>query len=353
MRWLRSETDVEPEVLLWRGGELVPHFEALAPTSVVHQHLRRRSIGENVELGIEELGLRPVARAVRRARVRRHRSRVHPDLVYLNGVGASVPLAALGPSPSSPVLAHVHELADGAARAVAPELGSAFWTLPRRWVAVAPRVARFVEDQGVAAGVVDVVPGFIPDHPRGERARDVAPASGAAPLVVALGAGSWRKGIDLFVSLAASLHHRRPDVRFAWVGRLDDPDRVGADVAAAGLVDVLALPGEVEDPAPWLAAADLVVSTAREDPFPLAGLEALAGGTRVITFDNGGLADLVATGDRADVVAPLDLVAMSDRIEAVLADPTPPPGLVERVRRDHTVDVVGPALYDAMQRTVG
>ena len=111
---------------------------------------------------------------------------------------------------------------------------------------------------------------------------------------------------------------------------------------------MLDLPGEVEDPAPWLARATVLVSTAREDPFPLVGLEAGAAGVPVVAFDSGGLTELLADG-RGTVVGPLDVAAMVDAVVAMLGDPTGAALAAERLRHhvaaQHTPERMGQALW--------
>src|SRR5690606_1476351 len=95
------------------------------------------------------------------------------------------------------------------------------------------------------------------------------------PLVTAVGPLTARKGPERFVDLLAELDATL-DVRGVWIGA--DPTQamwreVHHDLRRLGRPDLVTLQPPVAAPAAMIAAADVVVSTAREDPFPLGLLE--------------------------------------------------------------------------------
>jgi glycosyltransferase involved in cell wall biosynthesis len=109
-------------------------------------------------------------------------------------------------------------------------------------------------------------------------------------LVLGAGIGTVRKGMDLFVEVAAGMRGiGRPSVRFAWVGGEEDPlfPLIAADVDRPCLDHVRLFPS-VPDLDPWLAAADVFLHTARFDAFPLVCLQAAAHATPVVAFDGVG-----------------------------------------------------------------
>jgi glycosyltransferase involved in cell wall biosynthesis len=347
LRWLREHAEVEADLVCWRGGPLVPDFEALVPTMVVHRDLWGRTAGETIALGLRELRLHPLARTYERLVVDRRLPADEVDLVYCNGAGSAVLLHHL-PESSTPRLVHLHELRTGVERSVPADLAGRFLPGATRVVAVADLVAEVaVTELGVPRDRVAVVPGCLPWHPPADT---VAPDV-ECPLVGSVGAGSRRKGVDLFVPVARAVANRQPgDLAFAWVGRLDDPAEVAADVEAARLT--VHRPGEVADPRPWLERMDVYVSTAREDPFPLATLEAMAAGVPVVSFDNGGMADLLRAHDQA-VVAPLDIGAMAEAVGRALDPSRPQAGRAEEVRAEFAVERIGPRLVEQMEQAVG
>jgi glycosyltransferase involved in cell wall biosynthesis len=74
--------------------------------------------------------------------------------------------------------------------------------------------------------------------------------------------------------------------------------------------------GNVSDVAPWIAAADVLLHTARLDAFPLVCLHSALAGTPVVGFDGvGGLREMMG---EATVSAPYpDVTALARTVEAL------------------------------------
>lgn len=109
-------------------------------------------------------------------------------------------------------------------------------------------------------------------------------------LVIGAGIGTARKGIDIFMEVAAAAHRRGLDrVYFSWLGGESDELhwRVRAESRRLQL-NRLRWFGTVTDVDRWLAAADIFLHTARLDAFPLVCLHAAAVGTPVVSFKGAG-----------------------------------------------------------------
>ena len=329
LRWVRRSTDTEVQLVLWRGGPLVDAFAEVADVTVLHPPPGRRSGAETADAVLAKLGRaeRVAAwRAGRRLRVAPH------DVCLLNGAGSALVAPHLPPART---VSWVHELDRGLTFSLRGP-GRERFLGAESVVAVADVVAdRLVDGWGVDRDRVTVLRGCLPDRVPG--GRQIDPGEGP-PLVASVGAGSWRKGIDLFVDVAAGVRERQADVRFAWVGPLDEPLRS----------DLVELPGEVADPTPWYERMAVFCATAREDPFPLVGLEAGAAGVPIVAFDSGGISELLADG-RGTVVPPQDVDAMADAVVSALADPPSTGPLREHVAAHHTIDVMGPALWEQLR----
>lgn len=105
-----------------------------------------------------------------------------------------------------------------------------------------------------------------------------------ATVALGVGFGDHRKGLDIFAEMAASSATAADGspLHFVWVGRHDTYDpRIAAAVDKAGS-DRLHLVGFVTDTQPYYQAADVLVLTSREDPFPSVVLEALMIGLPVV-----------------------------------------------------------------------
>jgi glycosyltransferase involved in cell wall biosynthesis len=139
---------------------------------------------------------------------------------------------------------------------------------------------------------------------------------------IVLGSGSieWRKGVDLFVSVAERVVPMYPDIYFVWVGgetregRNRDFDKIQYDLKQMGLAKRVVFTGQLSEPHDIFSRADIFALTSREDPFPLVCLEAGSFGKPVICFaDAGGIPELVE--DDAGAIAPYgDVEAFADRV---------------------------------------
>jgi glycosyltransferase involved in cell wall biosynthesis/predicted nucleic acid-binding Zn-ribbon protein len=117
-----------------------------------------------------------------------------------------------------------------------------------------------------------------------------------APLIVNAGFGDHRKGPDLFGEVAIAVAKALPGSRFAWVGALEPKlhAKMMSMVQDAGLVGSLVMPGFTSDVDAFLAGADAMALTSREDPYPSVALEALQHGVPVVAFEGtGGVASLL------------------------------------------------------------
>ncbi len=151
-------------------------------------------------------------------------------------------------------------------------------------------------------------------------------------LAIGVGYGDLRKGFDLFLQLWRATRRRRQPVHLLWLGDLDPQLRLhlGAEIAAAEAAGGgVHAPGWRDDVAAWLSAADALLLTSREDPYPSSVLEAAGAGLPAIAFaGSGGAPALLEATGGGDVVPLGDTAAMA---RALLARGVTPPA--ERQRR--------------------
>jgi glycosyltransferase involved in cell wall biosynthesis len=210
-----------------------------------------------------------------------------PALVHVNTVTA-LPEAVAARREGRRVLLHVHEMLGVGLRSAV-----AGWVAGRSCdlvVAVSRSSADALSRRGVAAEVI----------PNGVRAplTPVARDRGAGGVVVGtLGTVSRRKGSDVFVAAARLVMKEEPGTEFRMVGPLaDGPEREWAEAVveaarAAGIVY-----GMTDHPFAELSEWDLFALPSREDPFPLATLEAMASGLPVIASGIDGIVEQVTEG---------------------------------------------------------
>lgn len=138
---------------------------------------------------------------------------------------------------------------------------------------------------------------------------------GTPPRVVCLGSATAAQAPDQFAELAARFHFAGEPARFVWVG--GGEPHYEQQLRAAGVTVTGWLPAEETDA--QLAAADVVVQTARGQGAPLALLQAMAAAAPLVVADLPAHQDLV----RHDATALLadDISSLAVQVKALLDDP--------------------------------
>jgi glycosyltransferase involved in cell wall biosynthesis len=140
------------------------------------------------------------------------------------------------------------------------------------------------------------------------------------------------KGCRHFVALSARVAAAVPDARFVIVGEGSQRLAVVADIEAAGLRDRVVMTGSVNEIERMYPAFDVLVSTSERETFGLAILEAMAAGVAVAAFRVGGVGELIEAGV-GESVPPGDVVALADRVVALLRDAARRQALGTRARQ--------------------
>jgi glycosyltransferase involved in cell wall biosynthesis len=280
------------------------------------------------------------------------------DLVHVHCAGSFKVVPAL---PSAPILGHLHELSVGQDLHLGP-LARAHIASADRYVAVSEGVRQeFLHRFPVGSELVDRQWGFV-DPTRLAAASAGAPAARASYppgsfVVASSGVRHWRKAPEVFVRVAQAARAVAPDVpwHFVWIGGEDTGD-LEALVERGGLGDLVSFLPHQPDPLAMIAAADVFVLPAREDAFPLVCVEAAGAGVPIVTFENGGAAELVRAGACGEVAPFLDVPRIAERLAGLARDDERRRELGAAGRRfaadNLLIDQAGPRLRDALVQTI-
>lgn len=152
----------------------------------------------------------------------------------------------------------------------------------------------------------------------------------ASSVVSLVGRIDPNKGHREVLAAASRVLERAPGVRFTFVGAEHEPHlqyaaELRRDVAERGLGERVLFLGFREDARELIAGSDVVVIPSVVDDrglgregFPLVGLEALALGTPVVGYDDGGLPEL--TGECGTLVPPGDRGRLAEGIIRLVED---------------------------------
>ncbi|MGO9614454.1 MAG: glycoside hydrolase family 99-like domain-containing protein [Dissulfurispiraceae bacterium] len=142
---------------------------------------------------------------------------------------------------------------------------------------------------------------------------------GDARIILGVGFGDYRKGIDLFFEVAKRIARERDDVYFLWVGNLHIEIRETIVQELETSANVI-LENAQKDVSLFYAGSDIYLLTSREDPFPTVVLEAMEVGLPVIGFhDAGGFSDIV-NKNTGTLVPFLDVNDMAKEVLDLLND---------------------------------
>jgi glycosyltransferase involved in cell wall biosynthesis len=287
--------------------------------------------------------------------------------VYVNTVAAST-LRVLAQVPrTTTVILHVHEMEAALRYGLDEDERRLLRARPDHLIAASRAVADNLEhNHGIDEGRLTVHHEFIEPVdpvPVGERGAERRRLGLAEDAFVVGGSGmtEWRKAPELFVRLAADLRSRtdRP-LSFVWVGGASrGPEWAPLDHEAhhLGVEDVVRFIGAQDRPGDWFRVLDAFALTSREDAFPLAALEAASAGVPVITFDTGGMVELVGGGRGGAVVRYPDTGAFADELARLAEDEARRRALGDEaaaaVRARYTTDVAAPALWADLARWLG
>ena len=197
----------------------------------------------------------------------------------------------------------------------------------RTIVAVAHEVKRVLVSDGIDPAKVAVVYGavdteeFSPGVDGSAVRRELFPEESQAPLVGMLANLDRKKSHDTFLRMAALILERRPEVRFAAVGR-GRAEKFAGLTGQLGLRGKVVFPGYRADAAATLAAFDVSVNTASKGEGLTGAIrESLAMARPVVVTDVGGNTELVRDGETGLVVPPMDTEALARAVLRLLDSP--------------------------------
>ena len=130
------------------------------------------------------------------------------------------------------------------------------------------------------------------------------------------------KGVRVLIDAFALSVEQFPALRLVIVGDGVQEQELKQHVASLGLSDKVSFAGYRSDIPECIAAFDIYVLPSYREAHSIALLEAMRAGKAIVATDVGGNTESVRPNKDAVVVPPDNPVAMSDGLNALLADPT-------------------------------
>lgn len=143
------------------------------------------------------------------------------------------------------------------------------------------------------------------------------------PVIVAAGRLSPPKDFVTIIDAFARLRQWQP-ARLLLLGEGPDRAELEQRVADCGLSEVVAMPGQVDDPIPYMHQASLFVFSSRYEGLGNVVVEALASGTRIVATDcPSGPREILDDGRYGRLVRPGDDESLAEAMAAALQEDRP------------------------------
>ncbi len=168
--------------------------------------------------------------------------------------------------------------------------------------------------------------------------------------ITTIGNYSWKKGYDDALQVMHRLRQSVPNLRYQIVGRIDHAVLLFERMAALGLEDTVAFPGEVAAPQRALANTDIYFQPSKTEGFGLAVLEAMAAGLPVVAANVGGIPELVQDGKTGLLVDPQDIEQMAATLLGLIQRPQQAAGLGAAARSAAARDYTATAMIKAHEQ---
>ena len=141
-------------------------------------------------------------------------------------------------------------------------------------------------------------------------------------VILAVGRFSKEKALDDLVTAFAQLLRAQPQIKARLVLVGDGPERGPVQQLSAelGAQEYILFAGQVSDPRPYYAAADVLAMPSLSEGSPLALLEAMAAGLPIVATEVGGVPEMVHHQQNALLVAPRQPAALAQAMQQLLND---------------------------------
>lgn len=267
-----------------------------------------------------------LVRSLGRVFIREWRGQVF-DFVLYNGLGAlegdaSYPVAALARRLNLPILIYWHEMSMifeelSQSNPVGIERADRIARMPgvNHLCASQASAKAIAERYGLSALPEVVYEAAAIPSPFDQPVNPVADP----PVVVNAASIQFKKGTDLFVDIAIKVCQQHPSVEFVWLGGGRQYGDSLEKITVAGLQNRILFPGFMNSPYMFVRRASVFFLSSRQDTFPLALLEAMSLGRRIVAFHAGGAPE--ALDGLGTLIEPFDTDAAANEILRLLEEP--------------------------------
>jgi len=357
LRWLKANTSHTVELVLLKGGELVPEFEKVANVYVINKGHNPTSLKLRIANRIDSYTGYSFNKLIKLLKSDDN------AFVYANSLLSLDFALELNSKLNLPFILHLHEYKW---ISFLPETEKKFIKNAQSinyFIACSSAVKEFYQNlcslPDSRIGTVYSFSGLRPgDTSTAADVRQELALPAGTHIVGAVGSMGWGKGTDIFLRIAQDFKNKGYlDTHFVWVG--GNPNSVDYfefmhDIEQMDLADMVTCVKSRGDIQGFYEAFDVLLLTSRMDSFPLVCLEAATHRKPVICFAGAGGIPEFVQNDAGFVIPYADSQQMGDKLRILLNDRAlrEQMGLVgeRRVQSHHTINTIGPQIYQVLQQ---
>jgi len=196
----------------------------------------------------------------------------------------------------------------------------------RRVIVNSCRVKEFIKAKGIEESRIAVVyngidTGIYNSSCNSIELRNSLGLDAKRPVIGYIGRLSYEKNPQLFVKLSAQILQKRKDVQFLIVGDGELRNEVEEKIGEYNLRDHIKIAGYRKDVPRILQAIDVVVLTSLWEGLPNSLIEAGASSRPAVSFDVGGVREIIADGKTGFVIPAFDEKSFVDKVIFLLDNP--------------------------------
>ena len=365
IKWIKANTDIQVDVLLLEGGDLVKSFKEISRVDF----LRGKMIYSEYYLIrlcsflITKFSKMILGFNLNQKVVLWKIKRKKYDLFYLNTIVSSY-MAPILKDERAKIINHIHELSLSIAL-----VDDKLIDIDNRFVDLYITVSILAKENlhryGIDKNNISLVyPLFSVSHksiPTIEM--DTMKNSFHFPkntfIVGASGTMHRRKGIDLFFQLSWLVQKKFPDaeIQFIWVGGInnDELEWYSYETALQDLTENIHFTDIQDQPQNYFQIFDVFTLVSREDPFPLVCLEAAALAKPILCFKGaGGIQEFVDQG-AGFVISYHDLDEMANKIYEFYNNRDLAMKIGQRAKelvKEYDVSVIAPRILSEIEKVL-
>jgi glycosyltransferase involved in cell wall biosynthesis len=141
-----------------------------------------------------------------------------------------------------------------------------------------------------------------------------------------------RKRPEIFVEVASRLEILMPGLVCPMFGDPRDRGRVDEFLTSKGIETLCPIMGFCTPILPWMAACDVMLAPAVQEPYGRTIIEAMLVGTPIVASADGGNPEIIAHGETGLLVEPDNVAGFENAVAQLLCDPEEARGLADRAR---------------------